>query len=103
MSKIPLTDVKNDLKWMRTNSRTWLSDHALNGFVFATQNTIEQLLDIEVELQSLRSKESDIELKLKIIKELKDTINMRWVIQGDGPTLMAQKYADRQADNPDGR
>lgn len=86
---ISVGDVRNDLYWMKKNSRKWLSGHALEGFVFSTQQTLEQLRDIELELQSLRSVTSDVSTKLSIIHELKDTINMRWAMEGDGPALMA--------------
>lgn len=83
-----INSVNNDLRWMRKHSRKWLSGHTLDGYIFETKKTIEQLQDIELELQSLRSQEKDLDNKLKIIKQLADIINMRWVIQGDGPTLM---------------
>lgn len=93
-TNIPLSTVRNDLHWMRKNSRKWLSGHALDGYIFNTKNTIEQLQDIELELQALRSNETDVDRKLKIMHELRETINMRWVIEGDGPTLMAQRFAE---------
>jgi len=93
---IDVKTVKNDLQWMRTNSRKWLSGWAMNGYMFATENTITQLEDIEQELQKKRSewvKAHPVENEeyLKIIHELKDVINLRWVVQGDGPALMALK------------
>ena len=94
---IPAMTVSNDLKWMKKNSTKWLSGHALNGYVFETQQTIEQLRDIELELQKMRQDAKDNETKIKIIHELKDVINMRWVIQGDGPTLMYSKYVAEKA------
>jgi len=90
----PVSKVKNDLHWMRTNAKTWLSGHTLDGYVFETKKTIDQLQDIELELQSMRSKTTDPDEKLKIMKQLIDVINTRWVIQGDGPTLMNMKYAE---------
>jgi len=93
-TNLELSQVKNDLVWMRKNAKTWLTGHALDGYVFETKNTIDQLKDIEVELQKMRTEAPNTDEKIKIIHELKDTINMRWVIQGDGPTLMAQRYAD---------
>lgn len=93
---LALSDVKNDLMWMKKAAKTTLSGHALDGYIFETKNTIDQLKDIEHELQALRSTEKDLGNKLKIIHELKELINMRWVIHGDGLTLLAQKY---QTDN----
>ena len=68
-----------------------MANHTLDGYVFETKNTIDQLQDIEMELQVLRSNISNLDQKLKIIRELVSVINMRWVIQGDGPTLMNLK------------
>jgi hypothetical protein len=95
-TKIPISDVKNDLRWMKKTAQTSLAGHALDGYIFETRNTIDQLKDIEHELQALRSTEKDLGNKLKIIHELKELINMRWVIHGDGLTLLATKY---QMDN----
>ena len=79
---------------MTTNSRKWLAGHALHGFVFSTQNTLAQLRDIELDLQVMRIEAKDISEKLAIIHELKDTINMRWVLEGEGPTLMTLTKRD---------
>ena len=92
--QITLAQIKHDLRWMTKNSRKWLAGHALHGFVFSTQNTLEQLRDIELELQSMRTTAQDIPEKLAIIHELKDTINMRWVLEGEGPTLMTLTKRD---------
>jgi len=96
--------VANDLFWMQKKSQKWLSGHTLDGYIFETKNTIDQLKDIETELQLKRQAyaklappkeptESDDKIfaYLMIIKELKNTINMRWQIQGDGPTYMNLK------------
>ena len=96
---LKLDDVKNDLRWMKKNAKTTLAGHALDGYIFETQQTISQLRDIEYELQSLRSKETDLDKKIKILHELKDVINMRWVIHGDGLTLLAQQYVDEHGNN----
>lgn len=95
LKDVDIETIKNDLKWMRKNSRVVLSGNTLEGYIFETHNTIEQLRDIELELQSLRSTEKETETKLKIIHELKEVINMRWVLHGDGLTLLAQKIGDR--------
>ena len=94
----PVSTVKNDLHWMRKNSRKWLSGHTLDGYTWETQKTIDQLSDLIVELKSLRSNEKDVDRKLRIIHELADKINMKWVILGDGPTLMQMRMV-----NGDGR
>ena len=90
---IDIMIVNNDLQWMRKHSDKWLSGWALNGYVFATKQTIEELEAIEAEMQAKRAqivknKPNDIETYLKIIHELKDVINMRWITQGEGPTLI---------------
>jgi len=100
---LPMATVKNDLKWMRKNSRIWLSGHALNGYVFETQQTIEQLRDIEEELQEMRKNESQPLIKLRIISELKEVINMRWVIEGEGPTLMQARIVAEKAEGLGGK
>ena len=94
----PVSTIKNDLRWMRKNSRKWLSGHTLDGYIWETQKTIDQLSDLIFELQSLRSNEKDVDRKLRIMHELADKINMKWVILGDGPTLMQTRMV-----NGDGR
>ena len=101
--KVPLDTVRNDLFWMKKNSPKWLSGHALNGYIFETQQTIEQLRDMELELQAMRQDETNREIKIKIIHELKEVVNMRWVIQGDGPTLMYSRYVAQKEKKHDGR
>lgn len=85
---IPYNTVRNDLNWMKKNSSKWLMGHTLNGYIFETQKAIDQISDIILELQSLRSKEQNIDRKIRIMHELADKINMKWVMQGEGPTLM---------------
>jgi hypothetical protein len=83
--------IDNDLRWMRKDSIQWLQGHTLDGYVYETRMAISQLRDIESELQEMREKQKEggeIPDRLKIMAELKDTINLRWVMQGDGPTLM---------------
>ena len=85
---ISVRTIDNDLRWMKRNSRKWLSGHTLDGYIWETRKTIDQLSDIIMDLQAMRSVEKDVDRKLRIIHELADKINMKWVIQGDGPTLM---------------
>ena len=90
---VPVTTIKNDLYWMRKNSQKWLSGHTLDGYIFETQQSIEQIRDIEEELQLMRQKKGiTLDDKIKIMHELKDCINMRWFMQGDGPTYLNNKY-----------
>lgn len=89
--------ISNDLAWMKKNSIKWLSGWALDGYVFETQNTIQVLKDFEIQLQSIRSKASSTDEIIKIIHELKEVVNMRWVMQGEGPALMHNKYVSTQA------
>lgn len=93
---LDVKDVQNDLYWMRKESKPWLSGYALDGYVFVTRNSIAQLEDIEVELQEMRQKlkkaDGDKTMRLRVMGELRETINTRWVMQGEGPTLM-QAYS----------
>lgn len=77
--------INNDLEWLKKNSSKVLDKYALDNYVFQTINTIEQLRDIELELQSMRQNTTGKE-KIMVIHELKDTINLRWQIEGDGLT-----------------
>ena len=77
--------INNDLEWLKKNSSKVLDKYALDNYVFQTINTIEQLRDIELELQSMRQSTTGKE-KIMVIHELKDTINLRWQIEGDGLT-----------------
>jgi len=102
---IDVKTVKNDLNWMRKNSKEWLSGWAMNGYVWATQQTVSQLEDIESELQKKRAdwvknNPTENEEYLKLIHELKEVINLRWVVQGDGPALMALKAEDIATNTP---
>jgi len=80
--------VSNDLHWMKLQAPKWLSEHTLDGYIFETQITIEKLKYIEMNLQDMIKTATTPEIKLKIIHELISLINMIWVLQGDGPTLM---------------
>lgn len=88
LGKMNIKDVNNDLTFLRKASEKWLYGFANEGYVFVTKQTIDSLYDIEMELQQLRQSADGIDDKLKVLKELRDTINTRWVIQGEGPTLM---------------
>lgn len=95
--KMEIKDVSNDLYWMRKESKPWLRGYALDGYVFVTRNSISQLEDIELELQEIRQKlkkekDKDITSRIRVMTALRETINSRWVMQGEGPTLM-QAYA----------
>ena len=86
---IPVERVYSDLKWIRKDSHKWLDQWALDGYTQATKQTIEQLQRIEKQLNDIIMTDG-IELtdKLRAYRELRETINIRWVIQGEGPTLM---------------
>jgi len=99
---IPVKTVKNDLDHMRKNSIKWLHKHTLDGYVHATQQTIDQLQDIESELQEMRNKlakddEGAVLKRKAILVALVDVINIRWMIQGDGPTYLSNKYTNNNA------
>jgi len=89
--KINVKTVYEDFKYFKNNSKKWLYGYANEGYVFVTRQTIDSLYDIELELQQLRQKAITQDDKLKVIRELRETINTRWVMQGEGPTLMALK------------
>jgi len=91
---LPVSTVANDLYWMKKQATKWLSEHTLDGYVFVTKYTIDQLQDIEMDLQKMRNENPDPHVKLKIIRELIQLINIRWVMQGDGPALMNAKRVE---------
>lgn len=96
-----LMTINNDIKWFKKQAMPWLDDYGLAGFVFETRNAIEQLKDIEMELQEMRQKEAkktdkdSVRRRITILSELRETINTRWVVQGEGPTLMNLQRADK--------
>ena len=84
----PVKAVYNDLQFIRKDSHRWLDEWALDGYTEATRTTIEQLQRMERELSEFIKLTSDAKLKLRAVFELRETINLRWVVQGEGPTLM---------------
>jgi len=101
---LPVRTVSNDLYWMKKNSIKWLSEHTLEGYVYETKLMIDQMMDIELDLQEMRQDSSakkdasgtiidpgNPKLKLKVLNMLKEVINLRWFIQGDGPTYLNVK------------
>jgi len=86
--KVPVKAVYNDLQFIRKDSHKWLDGWALDGYTEATRTTIEQLQRMERELSEFIKLTDDPKLKLKAVAELRETINLRWVVQGEGPTLM---------------
>jgi len=83
-----VTQVYKDLHYIRKSSRKWLDSWALDGYTQATKTTIDQLERMEQDLNQIIQDEDDMKLKLKAYAELRETINLRWVVQGEGPTLM---------------
>ena len=86
--KCEVKAVYNDLQYIRKDSHRWLDGWALDGYTEATRTTIEQLQRMENELSEFIKLTDDPKLKLKAVNELRETINLRWVVQGEGPTLM---------------
>lgn len=86
--KIPVDMVYHDLKWIRKDSRKWLDSWALDGYTEATKTTIEQLERMERNLQNIINESGDDKVILRAYAELRETVNLRWVVQGEGPTLM---------------
>jgi len=84
----PVEKIYADLKWIRKNSRKWLDSWALDGYTECTKITIDQLERMERNLQKIITDSDDPKITLGAYKELRETINLRWVVQGEGPTLM---------------
>jgi len=98
--KCPVKAVYNDLQFIRKDSQTWLDEWALDGYALATRTTIEQLQRMEKELTEFIKLTSDPKLKLKAVNELRETINLRWVVQGEGPTLInLRRFVPRETSN----
>ena len=89
--------VRNDLLWMKKNSRKWLSGHTLDGYVFQTKITIDKFDVLEQKLQNMLKESDSRHEKLRIIHELADIINMKWVIMGEGPVRMNRRYVNPNA------
>ncbi len=85
---IKVKTVYDDIAYLKKQSSKWLYGFANDGYIFVTKQTIYSLYDIEVELKKMRQEAIGQDNKLKVIRELRETINTRWVIQGTGPTLM---------------
>jgi len=86
--KEPVEKIYHDLKWIRKNSRKWLDSWALDGYTECTKVTIDQLERMERKLQTIIDEADDPRIALSAYKELRETVNLRWVVQGEGPTLM---------------
>ena len=86
--KEPVEKIYHDLKWIRKDSRKWLDSWALDGYTECTKVTIDQLERMERDLHTIISEEDDPKIVLRAYAELRETINLRWVVQGEGPTLM---------------
>ncbi len=86
--KEPVEKIYHDLKWIRKNSRKWLDSWALDGYTEATKTTIDQLERMERNLQTIIDESDDEKIILRAYAELRETVNLRWVVQGEGPTLM---------------
>ena len=86
--KQPVEKIYHDLKWIRKNSRKWLDSWALDGYTEATKTTIDQLERMERNLQAIIDESDDEKIILRAYAELRETVNLRWVVQGEGPTLM---------------
>jgi len=86
--KEPVEKIYHDLKWIRKNSRKWLDSWALDGYTEATKTTIDQLERMERNLQKIINDSDDERIILGAYRELRETVNLRWVVQGEGPTLM---------------
>ena len=89
--------IEHDIAWLRKKAEPWLDGLAFGGFIHDTKIAIDQFLDIERELQTMREKyqnENDpgsIITRLKLLRELREAIETRIELEANGPTLMALK------------
>lgn len=87
--------VKNDIRWLREQTKPWLLGLAGDGFAFDCKVAIDKLMSLEVELedmrQTARTEKADTDTRISIIRELRDTTIARISIEGEGPTLLALK------------
>lgn len=104
--------IRNDIRALRKESRTWLTEMAVDGLVHDTQLGIEALRGIEATLQNmledykpkynpdgtLKEKGNPL-MVLQISRELRETIDTRLETEANGPTLMALKQG--QTDKED--
>ena len=98
--KEPVEKIYHDLKWIRKDSRKWLDGWALDGYTECTKVTIDQLERMERNLQDIISNSGDERIILGAFRELRETINLRWVVQGEGPTLMNLRRFKIGQDSP---
>ena len=101
---VKIDTVRNDLKFFRKDSITWLEGLALDGFTFQAQNTMDQLQDMLEELQQKRTLDdvkNDIHLLVKLDKEIAHILSLQWQIASTGPTLMnIRKAQEKSEDTP---
>lgn len=86
--KVEVKYIYSDLKAIRKDAKKWLDGWALDGYTDCTKTTIDQLERMERNLQVIISESGDPKIILRAYAELRETINLRWVVQGEGPTLM---------------
>jgi len=102
--KISIDTVRNDLKFFRKDSITWLEGLALDGFTFQAQNTMDQLQNMLEELQQKRTTDdvkNDVHLLVKLDKEIAHILSLQWQIASTGPTLMnIRKAQEKTEDSP---
>ena len=99
---IKIDTVRNDLKFFRKDSITWLEGLALDGFTFQAQNTMDQLQDMLEELQqkrTLKDVKNDIHILVKVDKEIAHILSLQWQIASTGPTLMNIRKAQEQSED----
>lgn len=98
--KEPVEKIYHDLKWIRKDSRKWLDAWALDGYTECVKVTIDQLELMERNLHHIIANSSDERIVLGAYRELRETINLRWVVQGEGPTLMNLRRFEPVAKSP---
>jgi len=100
--KVKEDTVRNDLKFFKSNSLTWLKGLAVDGFTFQAQNTMDQLQDMLEELQQKRTQEkvkNSIRMLVLVDKEIAHILSLQWQIASTGPTLMNVQKAQQSLEN----
>lgn len=91
--QIDYETVRNDIGWLKEQTKPWLFGLTGHGFAFDCKNVIDSFLNMEVELEEMRQiarkNKEDTSIRLSIIRELRDTRIARLSVEAEGPTLLA--------------
>ena len=100
--KVSEDTVRNDLKFFKKDSLTWLKGLAVDGFTFQAQNTMDQLQDMLEELQQKRTLDrvkNSVKMLVLVDKEIAHILGLQWQIASTGPTLMNVQKAQQSLEN----